>query len=56
MTAEIIARLERSFGIEPEWEEAIANVHQLWAKVEALEKMVLNHDENLNPSKYEQDL
>ena len=55
MTAEIVSRLERSFDIVPEWEEAIENVKELWGKVEALESRVADHDEELYPSRHFRD-
>lgn len=55
ITAEIISRLERSFAVEPEWEETINTVNDLWAKMEKLETMVHDHDEQLNPSRYDRD-
>lgn len=53
ITAEIISRLERSFAVEPEWEETINAVNDLWAKMEKLEAMVRDHDEQLNPSRHD---
>lgn len=47
LTAEIVSRLERSFDIVPEWENAIANVNDLWLRVEALEKNDMEQDDRL---------
>ena len=53
MTAEIVSRLERSFDIEPEWEEAIKNAEELWRRMDKLEAMVFDHDQQLNPLRYD---
>ncbi|WP_082400777.1 Arc family DNA-binding protein [Gemmobacter sp. LW-1] len=53
VTAEIVSRLERSFSVVPEWENAIENMNDLWKRVEVLEGMVQDHDERLNPGKHD---
>jgi hypothetical protein len=45
MNAEIISRLEQTF-------ENDETVLELWRKVEKLEEMVKDHDEQLNPMRY----
>lgn len=53
ITAEIVSRLERSFDVVPEWEEAIGNLNDLWERVDSLESLVRDHDQHLNPMKYD---
>ncbi|SBW12703.1 conserved hypothetical protein [uncultured Alphaproteobacteria bacterium] len=55
ITAEIVSRLERSFDVVPEWEEAIGNLNDLWERVEGMDEMVREHDQILNPRKYDRD-
>jgi plasmid maintenance system antidote protein VapI len=40
VTAEIVSRLERSFDIVPEWENAIENMHDAIARIDKLESLV----------------
>lgn len=52
VTAEIIARLEKSFAEDDEYDNALENINDALARIEALEEMVRSHDERLNPNKY----
>lgn len=52
VTAEIIARLEKSFAADDEHDNALENIDEALARIEELEKMVRSHDEQLNPSRY----
>ena len=42
VTAEIVSRLERSFSVVPEWENAIENMHDAISRIEALEALVID--------------
>lgn len=47
MTAEIVSRLERSFDIEPLWEDTISNVEYLLERADRIEEVLRAHDEIL---------
>ena len=47
MTAEIVSRLERSFDIEPLWEDTISNVEYLLERADRIEEVLRVHDEIL---------
>lgn len=53
LTAEVLARLEKSFENDEEWTNALENIDTLLARVEALEAKVQDHDESLHPGKYD---
>lgn len=48
MNSEIIDRLEKSFEVDE-------SLNELWLKFEALERMVHDHDMELNPRKHDRD-
>lgn len=51
VTAEIIARLEKSFAVDDEYENALENIEDLWGRVEELEALVEVHEKLLNPDR-----
>lgn len=53
LTAEVLARLEKSFENDEEWENALQNIDELFAKMDKLEAMVTDHDRRLNPNEYD---
>lgn len=52
VTAEIIARLEKSFAADDEYENALENINILWGRVDELEELVRSHDMHINPQSY----
>lgn len=53
VTAEIIARLEKSFVADEECSNALENIEDLVGRVEKLEERVLSHDKDINPGNYD---
>ncbi|WP_323771207.1 Arc family DNA-binding protein [Antarctobacter sp.] len=52
VTAEIIARLEKSFAEDDEYQNALENLDDALVRIEKLEEMVRSHDRHLNPDSY----
>lgn len=53
LTAEVIARLEKSFEADDQWANAFDNIYYLMGVVDRLEAMVNDHDRKLNPQDYD---
>lgn len=49
LTAEVIARLEKSFESDEEWTNALQNIDFLIDAVAKLESMIEDHNQKLNP-------
>lgn len=53
LSAEIVARLERSFEYDTTWKNTLDSIDELWSRVDRIERMVEDHDDRLNPGKYD---